>query len=243
MVVWNPWHGCQKKSPGCAHCYVYRRDAQYDKDSRIVTQTKSFCLPVQKNRKGSWKLQGPGPIYTCMTSDFFIEEADAWRKEAWKFIQIRQDLEFFIITKRIERFYVGLPADWGEGYGNVTVCATCENQKMADERIPILLEVPLQHRAVIHEPLLEEINIFSYLLSGKIEQVICGGESGEQARVCHYDWVLALRRQCQINRVSFSFRQTGARFLKDGRLYSVPRKYQITQAQKALLDVHFEQKK
>ena len=67
-----------------------------------------------------------------MTSDFFLEEADEWRPAAWSMIRERADLHFVIITKRIHRFLVGLPADWGEGYEHVTICCTCENQKMAD---------------------------------------------------------------------------------------------------------------
>ena len=36
MAIWNPWHGCKKISPGCLNCYVYRRDAEFGKDSRKV---------------------------------------------------------------------------------------------------------------------------------------------------------------------------------------------------------------
>ena len=66
----------------------------------------------------------------------FCEEADEWRPEAWKMIRERDDLHFVIITKRIHRFQVGLPKDWEEGYDNVTICCTCENQNMADYRLP-----------------------------------------------------------------------------------------------------------
>nr|WP_330419968.1 DUF5131 family protein [[Clostridium] symbiosum] len=44
MATWNPWHGCKKISPGCANCYVYRRDAEFGKDSSIVARTFSFEL-------------------------------------------------------------------------------------------------------------------------------------------------------------------------------------------------------
>ena len=47
-----------------------------------------------------------------MTSDFFIEEADSWRKEIWQMVKERKDLNFYIITKRIERFNVSIPDDW-----------------------------------------------------------------------------------------------------------------------------------
>ena len=41
-VTWNPWHGCHKISPGCQHCYVYRIDAAYERDSRMVRKTRIF---------------------------------------------------------------------------------------------------------------------------------------------------------------------------------------------------------
>ncbi len=156
--IWNPWHGCKKISPGCLNCYMYRRDAEFGKDSSVVTKTASFRLPVQRDRKGNYKLIG-GIVYACMTSDFFIEEADEWRKEAWNFIRERTDIDFYIITKRIDRFNVSLPKDWDEGYENVTICSTCEDQVRADYRLPIMLELPIKHMQIIHEPMLEAISI------------------------------------------------------------------------------------
>ena len=238
MDIWNPWHGCRKISAGCANCYMYRRDAEFGKDSSVVTKTASFRLPVQKRRDGSYKLQETGYVYTCMTSDFFIEEADEWRREAWEFIRIRPDLRFYIITKRIGRFEVSLPDDWGDGYENVTVCSTCENQKEADERLPVMLGLPIRHREVIHEPMLEGVDIRRYLATGKIGGVICGGESGPDARICDYGWILDSAKQCREYHVPFHFKQTGAHFRKDGRLYNIPRSLQAVQARKAGIDAN-----
>lgn len=215
---------------------MYRRDAEFGKDSSVVTRTGTFRLPVQKKRDGSYKLHDKGYVYTCMTSDFFVEEADAWRAEAWAMIRQRADLRFFIITKRIDRFTVSLPEDWGDGYENVTICATCENQQAADFRLPIFLELPIRHREIIHEPMLEEIHIEPYLASGKIESVVCGGESGDNARVCCYDWILSTREQCIRYQVPFHFKQTGAKFKKDGRIYLIKRSLQMAQAKKAGID-------
>ncbi len=236
-VIWNPWHGCRKISEGCLHCYMFRRDAQIGKDSTIVTRTAAFDLPLQKRRDGSFRLQTDGTVYVCMTSDFFLEQADEWRQAAWECMRRRTDLRFTIVTKRIARFTETAPPDWGDGWPHVTICCTCENQKRADERLPVLLELPLQRRAVIHEPMLGEINISPYLATGKIDRVICGGESGAGARVCHYDWIVHSAAQCRRYGVPFVFKQTGARFCKDGRVYTIPRPEQHTQAKKALPDL------
>ena len=243
MAIWNPWHGCKKISPGCYNCYVYRRDRSFGKDSRIVTKTAMFDLPLKKNRKKEYKLQSEfEPVYTCMTSDFFIEEADEWRSSAWQMIRLRSDLNFVIITKRIERLETCIPNDWNDGYENVTIVCTCENQAKADERLPIFLHLPIKHKWIIHEPMLEAIWIEPYLESGQIEQVICGGESGESARLCDFAWILSTRQQCINYNVSLHFKQTGAIFKKENKIYRIDRTYQMTQAQKAGIDYKFQKK-
>ena len=70
-----------------------------------------------------------------------------------------------------------------------------------------------------------------------VEEVSVGGESGPDARICDYAWVLSLRDQCLAAGVRFSFHQTGSRFLKDGKLYSIPRRHQHLQARKAGIDL------
>ena len=80
MVVWNTWHGCHKISDGCLNCYVYRTDSKFGKDSSVVTRNSDFSLPVQLNRNNEYKLQTDEIIYTCFTSDFFLEDADEWRE-------------------------------------------------------------------------------------------------------------------------------------------------------------------
>lgn len=237
METWNPWHGCKKISPGCLNCYVYRRDSEFGKDSSVVTKTSNFNLPVMRNRKGQYKFtQDDGSVFTCGTSDFFLDEADEWRAEAWSFIKERKDINFLIITKRIDRFEVNLPEDWKDGYDNVTIGCTCENQDRADYRLPIFIHMPIKHRIIIHEPMLESINIEGYICHGKIESVICGGESGDEARICDFNWVLNTMNQCIRYDVPFHFKQTGAHFKKGNKIYNVPRKEQMKQAAKAGID-------
>ena len=231
-VNWNPWHGCQKISEGCRHCYVYRMDSNYEKDSSIVQQTGNFNLPIKRRRDKQYKIPSHEMVYTCFTSDFFVPGADSWRMEAWHMIKIRKDLLFFIITKRIDRMKEILPSDWDKGYENVIIGCTVENQKMADYRLPIFQEMPIRHKVIICAPLLEEINLEKYL-NPSIEEVSVGGESGLEARICDYDWVLSIRNQCIRNNIPFRFHQTGAKLRKGGKVYRIPRVYQHKQAAKA----------
>ena len=108
-----------------------------------------------------------------------------------------------------------------------------KNEARADSRLPIFLFLPIRHRQVIHEPMLEPIDIRNYLKTGQIEQVTCGGESGEDARICDFAWVLDSWRQCVEADVSFHFKQTGANFRKGNRIYRIDRKDQMVQASKA----------
>lgn len=232
-VTWNPWHGCHKISAGCAHCYVYRMDERHGRDSASVYKTHDFDLPVRRCRTGGYKVP-PGELaYTCFTSDFLLEDADEWRPQAWQMMRTRFDLRFLFATKRIDRLSGCLPPDWGDGYGNVHVCCTVENQDRARYRLPVFRGAPILHKSIICEPLLERIDLSPYLSSEWVEEVVVGGESGENARICQYDWVLDLRRQCMRAGVAFTFKQTGARFVKDGRLYRIRREYQHAQARKA----------
>ena len=151
-------------------------------------------------------------------------------------MRLRSDLHFIFFTKRIQRLESVLPADWGEGYENVTVGCTCENQKRADERLPVFLRLPIQHRMIICEPLLSEIDLSPYLDRRLVESVTAGGESGEGARECDYAWVEKLSKSCREADVDFHYHQTGALLRRDGRLYHIPRRMQSLQAKRAGID-------
>lgn len=234
---WNPWHGCKKISEGCRHCYVYRQDSMYGSpiNSSEVRKTGSFDLPVRRKRDKSYKLAPNSMIYTCFTSDFFVEDADDWRIEAWDMIRRRNDMMFYIFTKRIDRFNISLPEDWGDGYDNVIIGCTVENQDRANYRLPIFKTLPIKYKTIICAPILEPIDIAGYL-DGSIYEVAVSGESGNAARNCDYDWVLSIREQCIMADVSFCFHQTGANFIKGGRLYRIKRMHQIPQAHKACIN-------
>lgn len=231
---WNPWHGCTKISPGCKYCYVYRQDEMYGADisSSLCRKTGNFNLPLKKKRDGSFKIPEGRIVFTCFTSDFLLEDADPWRGECWEMMRMRQDLMFYFFTKRIDRLEKCLPREWGEGFDNVIIGCTVENRAMADYRLPIFKSLPIKHKSIIVAPMLEHMDISAYI-DEEIEEVSVSGESGADARPCNYEWVLDIRRQCIEKNVPFRFHQTGAHFIKDGKMYYVKRKYQLSQAAKA----------
>ncbi len=238
MPMWNVWHGCHKISPGCRHCYVFREDAAFGApvSTEQVRRTSMFNLPLRRDRKRNYKYQSGPEFALCMTSDFLLPDADEWRPEVWDIIRTRNDCRFFFFTKRIERLAECLPSDWNCGYKHVAVGCTVENQVMADLRLPIFLELPIKHRLIIVAPMLEKIDMRSYLIPELIESVSVGGESGKYARPLDYEWVLDVRKQCVERGVPFNFHQTGSYFIKDGKTYRIPRQLQHSQAKKAGLD-------
>ncbi len=223
--IWNPWHGCVKCSEGCENCYMYFLDSMRDRSGRDIYRTKTgFNYPIQKSRAGEYKVRSGEMIRVCMTSDFFLEEADVWRDKAWELMRIRSDVKFFLLTKRPQRVEKCLPPDWGEGWENIFFNVTCENQKRADERIPILHKLPFKHKGIMAAPLIGEVDIDEYLAQGQIEQVLCGGENYDGSRPCRFEWVQRLYEQCRKYDVTFNFIETGTVFIKDGKRYRIPDK-------------------
>lgn len=231
-ATWNPWYGCHKVSAGCKFCYMFRDMPKYGKDPNIVTRSRStFDAPLRWAKSG--KLAPGSRIFTCSWSDWFIEEADLWRPEAWGIVHDTPQFTYLILTKRPERIAEHLPSDWGAGYPNVWLGVSTENQATADERIPLLLETPAAVRFLSCEPLLGPIDLelairidnggYSYnTLTGehwaftveprfgpKVDWVISGGESGAHPRPCDLDWARALRDQCQAAGVAFFHKQHG----------------------------------
>lgn len=230
-MSWDPWSGCYAASDGCKFCYYY---GPYSKryGQNTVTKSLDFTKPLAKNAKGAYKMTSGKTVATCFSTDFFLPEADEWRGEAWSIIRARPDLEFLILTKRIDRFNVALPDDWGDGYANVRIGCTVENQAMADYRLPHFLAAPIRRKFIACSPLIGALDLSPYL--DGIEQVTVNGESGKTppkdtgkppqltitdddappshgyVRECDLAWVMAIKQQCDDAGVSFWYKGTGA---------------------------------
>ncbi|WP_300956500.1 DUF5131 family protein [uncultured Dubosiella sp.] len=170
--MWDPWRGI---------------------DTNRIVRTKSFRKPVEKKKDGEYKMK-LGLVYVCFSSDFLIEEADRWREECWQMIKERKDCTFLFLTKRIERFMDCIPQDWHDGYKNVVICCTVENQENADRKLGVFKDLPVRHKCITAQPLIGPIHM-KPVLDG-VELVVVGGESDRNARLLDYDWALDIRRQC-----------------------------------------------
>ena len=149
-------------------------------------------------------------------------------------VKERQDCTFLFLIKRIDRFMKCIPNDWNDGNDNVANCCTIENQKNSDYKLSIFKDLPIKHKCITAQPLLEKINIEKYL--DDIEFVVVGRESDINAKVFNYFWALDIREQCIRKNVDFEFRQCGTHFIKDGKQYKLQTKDLCKQAKLANID-------
>ena len=235
MARWDPWRGCHRHSEGCKFCYIHKGDVKRGVDTNQITKTDKFYVPVQRKKNGEYKMK-PGLVYVCFSSDFLFEDADPWRTECWDMIRERSDCQFLFLTKRIERFMDCIPPDWGDGWGNVIIGCTVENQRRANERLEIFSKLPIKHKNIICQPMISAIDLENYL--DGVELVVVGGESDRFARPMYYDRVLSVREQCIRKNVPFEFRQCGTHFIKDGRKYTLKKQDLCAQARKANINYY-----
>lgn len=234
--VWNPWHGCHKCSKGCLRCYIFEDDRNKGiNTNKIKLNRTQFRLPVRKEKRQnklvetyelSYKVPSGSIINVCQTSDFFIEEADIWRNEAWEFIHRRNDCFFIIETKRPERIKQCLPSNWLLGWENVMIKISVEDDNTAYTRMQLALELNIKHLGITIAPMLESMDIRPYLSSGLIDIVEIRGESYKGydgiATILDYTWVEDIKNQCIEYDTKFKFVSTGTRLrVKDGKVITI----------------------
>ena len=202
--TWNPWMGCRKVSLGCKNCFMFRDQKRYGNDPTEIRRSKTtFNYP--------YSLLDPHKIFVCSWSDFFLEEADEWRDDAWEIIRKTPHLTYQILTKRPERILDCLPKDFFPR--NVWWGISAENQIRLDERWEILdSEMHYHNPAALFisaEPLLGPLDLsmpFEEIDLGdedgpwwtqSPDWVIVGGESGPGYREMEIEWVREIQHQCK----------------------------------------------
>lgn len=192
-----------------------------------------------------WKR--PRRIFVCAHGDLFAEGVpDKWIDQVFAVMALCPQHTFQVLTKRPERMRDYLlrfkPSPASDGFvtrdgvhssdsprgwpifgtfplPNVWLGVSVEDQRRADERIPILLETPAAIRWISAEPLLGPISIRDAIWAGdgypldnitaSIDWVVAGGESGHDARPMHPEWARSLRDQCAATGTPFLFKQWG----------------------------------
>lgn len=263
--TWNPISGCSRKSDGCKNCYAEvmtkRLEAMgQEKYTGLLNEHGRFNGVIKFDEKALLKplsVKKPTTYFVNSMSDLFHENVkDEWIDKVFAVMALTPHT-YQILTKRIDRAkeyfnyeyrlqninsaILDLPNTWFSQFipslplPNVHLGVSVENQKTADERIPLLLETPAAVRFLSCEPLLEEVNLLRYLdmelpcFCGdiscnheSIDWTIVGGESGHGARPCDISWIRSIVQQCKDSGTAVFVKQLGKGRLDYGKVHIQP---------------------
>jgi len=245
--TFNPWIGCQKVSAGCQNCYAARDNNRYHwvnewgKDYHRTSEA-NWKKPIQWARQAV-KDGVIRRVFCASLADVFDPNVpEEWHDDLWEIIfetKMYGGLEWLILTKRPE-YISTIPSMLCGENSNIRMGVTAENQEMANKRIPELLNSWSGKNFVSYEPALELVD-FSYYLNGcperdkvssfgssidydwvpttpPIQWLICGSESGTNARTFDIDWARSVRDQCLSTNTPFFLKQMPV----DGKLTVLP---------------------
>jgi protein gp37 len=216
--TFNPWWGCEKVSPGCKFCYAEKLDARYNAGNehwgpgapRKLMSEHYWNDPLRWEKKA--KASGSRTRVFCASmADVFDEEApEGQRDRLFDVIRKTPSLDWLLLTKRPQNAKHMLPSDWGSGYPNVWVGASMEDQKRADERMPVLADIPAVVRFASVEPQLEFIDFRDL----PMDWLIFGGESESQENARPFDpeWVRPYIHPARDKGVAIFVKQMGTKW-------------------------------
>jgi len=227
-ATFNPWVGCLRVSTACDRCYAAalswrygwrdrkRRDLWDVRADRKRTSSAYWRGPLRWNERA--RAEGTRRRVFCasMADVFDNKVPTSWRVDLWSLIHSTPALDWFLLTKRPQNIREMLPIDWGEGWPNVWLGTTTENQEEANRRIPHLVATPAAVRFLSVEPMLEPVDVAPWLVRpsdegrAPISWIIVGGESGGGARPMHPDWVRGLRDQVHAAGAKLFVKQIGS---------------------------------
>lgn len=215
--TFNPWTGCTKITPGCDHCYAEgwaKRSGlvKWGNHDRKRTTADYWKGPVIWNRNADKfeALNGHRQRVFCASlADVFDNQADAsWRADLFALIRQTPRLDWLLLTKRPFNIAKMLPADWGDdGYPNVWLGHTAEDQPRFDDRWRHLEAIPAAVRFISYEPALGPLSVRNARI--KPDWLIVGGESGHGARRMPAEWARDVVAECRELGIAPFFKQWG----------------------------------
>jgi protein gp37 len=212
--TFNPWMGCHKVSQGCTHCYaetlVKRRlglPGVWGADLNRQ-RTKTPWAKVPRWNADARDAGVPARVFCASLADVFEDAPgpNAWREDVFDLIRECDWLDFQLLTKRPENIARMLPDDWYEGWPNVWLGTSIEDNRVA-ERGPILTAVPAIVHFVSYEPAIGPLDQLD--LEG-IDWMIVGGESGPGYRPMNLEWARDMQIRCWDLDIPYFFKQAAA---------------------------------
>jgi protein gp37 len=217
-ATWNPTTGCSRVSPGCENCYAEKLSLRFgwskspwtakNASENVRLHAERLLIPLK------WK--HPTRVFVNSMSDLFHDRVPFDYTSLVFDLMVKTPRHTYqILTKRPERM-VEFIKGWtttnpqlkGRVPENIWLGTSAEDQRRADERIPVLLMIPVQVRFLSCEPLLGPVDLTPYLKD--LSWVIDGGESGPGRRPANPDWFRSLRDQCLDAGVAYFHKQGNA---------------------------------
>lgn len=230
--TFNAWWGCRRYDEMCIYCYAERLDARYDKNGHWGNNDRKMMSENYWKQPLAWNKEAEKngiktKVFCSSMADVFEDNDQVIeaRNRLWKLIKQTPNLNWQILTKRYDRIAQFLPDDWNGGYENVWLGISVGLQKRVDEYLPTFIEIPAKTRFLSCEPLIGELDLTKYLKTGKIHQVITGGESGFGShpedknvkfryRECKIEWIEKIVSQCKETNTSIFVKQLGTHLAK-----------------------------
>lgn len=230
--TFNPWWGCVKIDPGCAHCYAETFSKRIGKSlwgphsERRIFGDKHWAEPLAWNAtSGNAILAADTPIidgcrgplqkhlvFSGSMCDWAEDHPTAAELRPRLFDLIRSTpwLDWQLLTKRADRIAGCLPSDWGAGYPNVWLGVSVSEPKGL-WRVECLAAIPAAVHFLSYEPALENIADAPHL-TRLLDWIIFGGESGPGYRkpAGWEKWALKLRDRARADGTAFFFKQSPA---------------------------------
>jgi len=219
LIAWtdntfNPWMGCHKVSQGCTNCYaetlITKRMGKPGLwgANGVRQRTKGPWTKVPRWNKEARDRGAPLRVFTASLADVFEDYPgpNEWRDDLWDLIRDNHWLDFQLLTKRPENLERMLPEDWGEGWPNVWLGTSIEDNRVV-ERATLLTSVPAIVHFVSYEPAIGPVDELDLT---DIEWLICGGESGPGYRPMDLQWARDIQLRCAVWETAFFFKQNAA---------------------------------
>ena len=216
--TFNPWTGCTNISPGCDNCYAEawsKRSGhvKWGNSPRKRTTEQYWKAPVIWNARSDVfeaSHRRRQRVFCASLADVFDNQAASeWRRDLFALIRATPRLDWQLLTKRPQNIQKMLPEDWGDnGYPNVWLGFTAEDQQRYDQRSRFIEKVPAAVWFVSYEPAIGPLR-----LDGERpvpHWLIVGGESGHGARPMVADWARDVIVDCKNRGVAPFFKQWGS---------------------------------
>lgn len=177
--TFNPIWGCQKVSPGCAHCYaeqfaqrVYGKETTMWRGDRMVASARTWNQPHRWNEQAE-RAGIRRRVFCASMGDIFEDHpaVAAERAKLWPLIRATPALDWLLLTKRPELIRQALPSDWGHGYLNVWLGTSIETQEYIGRLTP-LIGIPARVRFVSAEPLLGPVVLSAVAPLNELSEVL-----------------------------------------------------------------------